>query len=454
LVGPSSVAGGEVRDRLLLGEEFAVEERGQIVGARAGEEPAQEVEHQLGVVADRRQIGRRERAARLHERHAIEAARPIAARPRLVARQRQIRGEARAIVVAVPAFEIEPVIEDVRAQRVERGRQPVDELPQRVEVRLRDRGAMAPVGHRRPHAHDHRVDPRGLEAQLGPRRGERAQLLEREARVHRQRAEPARALVREIVRDQRDQPRVRARAEPREERAPARRIELAIEERGQRVVGELREIGRVGERAIDQRRARDHGVVEPRRMADLGGRGLRLVREHRAGQVADLVHRAARIDREPVEELAPPQALEPLAVPVPLRPRVDDRLREVERALVLEQQAAVIVVVVGARDQARQDGGAIVGERERFELLEVHRRRVSEILPGRPPAALWSARCGPASRSWPPRSSARRRCPRPRRRRTSTRTRTRPPACVAPTTCRPTGRGRRRRRCARRARSA
>jgi len=132
-----------------------------------------------------------------------------------------------------------------------------------------------------------------VRAQLRPLRRELEELRQRQLVVHAQRAEPGAALRGEIVGDMRDERGLRSVPDAQEQRAPALRIELALEQLVEAFVADLREIRRVLGGRIEQALAVE--VLDLRRAlrVDLGDLGLVPVRD--AEPIAQLVGDAARI---------------------------------------------------------------------------------------------------------------------------------------------------------------
>jgi hypothetical protein len=359
------LGGGAVeqrRGRELAIEPLAIEPAGAALGERAV--GVEQLAHERLVVAGRRQPGQL----------AVVAAdlRELGARDPLEPRARRIGGRARQLQVRLHrglldcrparAGRIEQVPQHVRLERVRGGRQRGDELPERREVRRAglaielevDLGGWS-------HAAHHRADPAVVGAQLGASRGERVQLIERQLAVDRERAEVA-ALGGEVLGHERDDLALRRVADAREQHAAAGRIERPAEQLVEALVGDLREVGVVVERLLQEL-----GAVEQAVRQTTGARRCGLVDLGRvpvldAEHVAHLIGDARGIGGEPVEQLAPARALVAVGRAVALGPGVQDRVGVVERAGVLRGETAEVVVVLAAGQQLRQAGAAVVRE--------------------------------------------------------------------------------------------
>jgi hypothetical protein len=115
--------------------------------------------------------------------------------------------------------------------------------------------------------------------------------------------------------------------------------------------------------------------VEAGRVALGGGDGLGLVVEAQAGLEAERVGVGGEVVAGAQEQLTPGEALVMLVgVAVAALPVAEDRVDVGELAAVLQVDAAPVVVLHGAGQEPGEGGAAVVGEREGFELLEIHAR--------------------------------------------------------------------------------
>ena len=258
---------GQQLGRRDLGVEPAAVEPGR-VALGVGEPALHGVAHQLLVVARRRQPGDlAEVDAELGDLVAADPVEPPARQVARRARQREVGEQPLAIDrLPAPPRGVEHVPQHVGLERVGRRRQLADEPPQLVEVRRARVAIELEVdGGRRPQPGHDRGDPPGVAAQLGAQPGERDQLVARQLAVDRQRAEPARVALGELVGRQGHDLGLRRVAEPAEHHASPGRLQLPLDQLGDPLVGDLRQAG-VDLRGLAQERDRiERAVGEPGR---------------------------------------------------------------------------------------------------------------------------------------------------------------------------------------------
>ena len=191
--------------------------------------------------------------------------------------------------------------------------------------------------------------------------------------MDRQAAEAAGRSFAEVGGDQRDEAGDVGPGQALQEVAPAGGVGLAGDEVGERPVAHIGEVVAAVEGVADEPGLGEDVRVEAGREALGGGDGLGLIVEAQAGLEADRVGVQAEVVAGAEEQLA---AGEPLvvrvAVAVAALPGGEDLVDLGELAAVLQLDAAPVVVLDGARQQRGDGGAAIVGEREGFELLEIH----------------------------------------------------------------------------------
>ncbi|PRP94026.1 hypothetical protein ENSA7_78900 [Enhygromyxa salina] len=126
-----------------------------------------------------------------------------------------------------------------------------------------------------------------------------------------------------------------------------------------------------------ERLATDPRGVEARRQGPVGVLDLALVVEGQVQASTDVLERRGRIDGEAEQRLAVSDLTGAGGLAVALDPRVEqlgDRRPGAVVGLMLQREAVMKIVVLGAGDQLGEGVAAVIRERECFELLDIHGR--------------------------------------------------------------------------------
>ena len=293
--------------------------------------------------------------------------------------QREVGEQARAIEGVGAQIAREPVIQDVRLERVEHVRQRRHLGPQGIEVGdARDQVVLPVDVVRRAQADQAGLDPRAVLAE--PRHPGRqvVELGAGEPVVDGERAEALRRLLAEVGGDGADQPGQAGAADPAEafeQLAPAGGVERARQQVRQGGVGDRAEPARALQRLIEQ----PGRIEQDRRQPALIARGLGLELGLVIVADAEVIGEPLGVGREvgvgAQQELAALDHAAPRRVAVLGTPTIEDRIDLGQLALVLQANGPPVVVILGTSHERGEGRVTIVGKRQRFELLDVHRAR-------------------------------------------------------------------------------
>ena len=291
---------------------------------------------------------------------------------RLVARQLQVFDEPVFAVGARGAVEDEPVVRDVRLERVVDRVERVGERLQAVEERLRELAVALPVvvgaGLK---LRDVGRDERGLVPHAGLQLEQVIELREGHLPVDRVRAERLRVRGGEVVRDEFGQVREVGPGDAREQFPPVLPRQVLRREPLQRVLLEVLQVAPPAERCGAEGVARDEFGVEERGQVGDDARDFLLVVEVQPEPGADVFECALRVFVV-VEKGVPRLNLgEPGGLLVPLVPQFRERFDLLELPGVEVVQAVEVVVVLGAGDELFERPVAVLREREVLDEADV-----------------------------------------------------------------------------------
>ncbi|MDB4962104.1 MAG: hypothetical protein JWP01_2103 [Myxococcales bacterium] len=135
--------------------------------------------------------------------------------------------------------------------------------------------------------------------------------------------------------------------DPTEQDAPPRWIERPLEQLVQALVGDLGQMAVVLHRLLEQASTIERTLGDPRRSRRIDGFDLGLVPVADTEPVTDVIGCQGRcVAGHAQQQLTQLEAPVTLGLAVALWPRVDDRVRVVERARMLRTQTAKVIVVL------------------------------------------------------------------------------------------------------------